>query len=177
MANLKRLIEGQNVRFDTHQAGDQQPTNRYGVHLEKILHDGGEKIRFPLAGGYEPSWSSRINKNKYESVRREVQRELKNNDLLVNDLANTVADVLERFSSGTATVDDSKEAARKLAGYFGLNEQFERIVEEFMAGRLQTYASYHVNPGKRELQEIRLTSDKVEVRKSRRIARGANKSD
>ena len=75
MANLKKLIHGQDVRFDTHQAGDAQPTNWHHVHLEKVLHEGG-KIRFPLAGDFQPSWSSRVNDVQYERVKREVAREL-----------------------------------------------------------------------------------------------------
>jgi hypothetical protein len=170
MATLKRLIEGQNVTFDTHQAGDGQQTNWHGVHLEKKLHDGGGKIRFPLIGGFEPSWSSRISRNQYEGVRREVQRELRKNQKLVNDLVETVVDVLTRYSSGEATVESSMQSARKLAEYFGLGEQFEKAVGEYMENRLTSLTTYYINPGKRELQEIRFSSEKVEIRRSRRLA-------
>lgn len=167
MANLKKLIHGQDVRFDTHQAGDAQPTNWHHVHLEKVLHEGG-KIRFPMAGDFQPSWSSRVNDIQYERVKREVARELERNPALVQALAETVVNILNRFSSGTATIENAQEAAKKFAEYFGLDENFERTVEDFMGNRLQEFISYHRNPDDIFLEEIRFTPKRVEIRKSRR---------
>jgi hypothetical protein len=48
MATLKRLINGQDIAFDTHQAGTQHIRHR-DLHLEKRLHSGG-KIRYPMFG-------------------------------------------------------------------------------------------------------------------------------
>ncbi len=167
MANLKKLIHGQDVRFDTHQAGDAQPTNWRNVHLEKVLHEGG-KIRFPLVGDFQPSWSSRVNDVQYERVKREVARELGKNPVLVQALAETVVNILNRFSSGTATIENAQEAAKKIAEYFGLDENFERTVEDFMGERLQEFISYHRDPDGIFLEEIRFTPKRVEIRKSRR---------
>ena len=84
MATLKKLIEGQNVCFDTHQSGDSQSVNWNQLHLEKRIHKdkGGGKIRFPLIGDYKPSWSSRISEERYEEVCREVKRALSKNEQL-----------------------------------------------------------------------------------------------
>jgi hypothetical protein len=55
---LRQLIKGQNVTFDTHQAGDSQNVHVKHLHLEKRLHGGRGKARFPLFGDIKPSSSS-----------------------------------------------------------------------------------------------------------------------
>lgn len=169
MGNIKRLIQGQNVRFDTHQSGDGQPTNWQNVHLEKILHEGG-KIRFPMMGEFEPSWSARVSAGQLARVQREVRRELEKDPALVKELAKTVVSVLNRFSSGAATIENAKSTAEKFAGYFGLDKNFERMVTDYMDGRLVEFISYHVNPDSEFLEEISLTSTRIEIRKSRKKA-------
>lgn len=169
MANLKRLIQGQDVRFDTHQAGDMQPTDWKALHLEKILHEGAGKIRFPLVGNHEPNWSSpRISQKNFQRVCAEVKRELNKNKNTTQILALTVADVLTRFSNGTASVKDAEEAAKKLAGYFGLDQQFSRTVCEYMGSRLLSFTSYHSTTDSQFLKKIIISTEKVEIRKSRR---------
>lgn len=168
MTKLSRLINGQDVTFDTHQAGDGQEVNWKAVHLEKKMHNRKGKIRFPLSGNMAPSWSSGISRDNFEKITREVRDELGDNQALVEELAETVVDILSRYSSGRATTDDAKIAAKRLAGYFGLNEQFERVVERYAHGRLVLFTSVHMNSETRLLQEISQSSDRVVVRKARK---------
>lgn len=167
MANLKRLINGQNLRFDTHQAGDAQATKWQHVHLEKILHQGGS-VKFPLVGDFQPTVSSRIGRDQLESVLREVRHELRKDPKLVQAMAESVVYALSRFSSGAATIEDAKLAAKKFAKYFGLDENFVRTVEDYMGQRLHKFTSYHRNPDSIFLEEISFTDRRVEIRKSKR---------
>lgn len=168
MATFKRLIQGQNVRFDTHQAGDGQAINAEHLHLEKILHEGGGKIRFPMTGDFEPNYSSRVSNKQFESVRREVQRELKKNKERTTELGKAIVDVFRQYTSETVSIETLKTAAKKLAGYFGLDENFVKTVEEYANGQFLSFTSFHINPENEMLQEIKLSQKRVEIKKSKR---------
>ncbi|MGF1873728.1 hypothetical protein L4D77_00085 [Photobacterium frigidiphilum] len=166
MANLKRLISGQNISFDTHQAGDGQNVNWRNVHLEKSVHGERGKAKFPLLSNELPS-NKGMNQKVYARVTKEVKRELKRNGQLVDDLVDTVADVIKRFSQGTATVSDGLIAAEKLAGYFDLdNKIISSLPNEFKDPKDMTFSTIHTPNDGDGYIEIKQSSERVDVRKA-----------
>src|SRR5262245_57223446 len=120
MAKLARLIRGQDVAFDTHQRGDGQEVKWQELHLEKRLHHRGWKIRFPLFGKRVPSSSEGMPGKQYEKVLAEVRRELDKNPDLVQQLAETLAQQMQRFRGPDLAIETVIEGARKIAAYFDL---------------------------------------------------------
>jgi len=167
MGKLRGLINGQDVSFDTHQAGDKQQINWKNVHLEKRIHNRGGKARFPLLGGEKPS-NSGMNDNDFSRVITEVKRILKKDRKLVRELAETIVTQLEKFSSHTATSETAKEAAKRFAEYFDLDSEFLRIVEEYTENRLQSFTSIHFNPVEQTLHEIHQSGKEIRIQKPRR---------
>jgi hypothetical protein len=169
MAKLDGLIQGQDVVFDTHQAGDSQALHVEDLHLEKRLHDGGGKIRFPLFGNRQPSHSGRMSSGTHDSVVREVTKTLRKNQALTERLAQTVVEQLRRFSNGEATVKNAEAAARKLASYFGLGKSFVNSVARFAETRLVHFVSQHAGPTPGSLVEIVQSKARIEVRRARSV--------
>ncbi len=168
MPTLKRLIQGQDIAFDTHQAGDSQAANWQALHLEKRLHAGGKKVRYPFFDPGKPSSSKRMNEDELRQITNEVSRALRKDPSLTKNLGQVVVDSLQKFSDGIATTEDGKSAAKKLAGYFGLGEDFLRVVEDYADGRLKSLKTLHIEQEERTLHEIYQSSDTLEIRKARR---------
>lgn len=166
MAKLRGLINGQDVAFDTHQAGDAQNVNWSALHLEKRLHGGRGKARYPLFGNEKES-SSGMNQDDFERITREVKKALKKNEQLLKDLAKTIVVELERFSNGEATSKDAREAARNISGYFDLDPNFLRVVEEYSNKHLSSITTIHFNPIEKTLHEIHQTKGEVVIQKPR----------
>jgi len=167
MAKLGGLINGQDVAFDTHQAGDSQKTNWKKVHLEKRLHNKRGKARFPLLGNEQPS-NSGMNDNDFNRVKREVKKALKKNKNLLDELASTIVTQLKRFSSGEASREDARETARRFAGYFDLDHDFLRVVEEYADKQLSSFTTIHYNPAEQTLHEIHQSKEEIVIQKPRR---------
>ena len=89
---------------------------------------------------------------------------LKKNKALVNDLARTIAHELFRFSCGKASEKDARRAAKKLAGYFNLDAEFERLVVDYTNEKtLAAVTTTHRGPGGQSYEIIQ-SSQRVEVR-------------
>jgi len=162
---LGSLINGQDVTFDTHQAGDGQRTNWKNIHLEKRLHGRGGKARFPLLGNEEPS-NSGMSDNDFSQVTREVKKILKKDKNLIQNLAKTIVTELERFSNGEATSETAKEAAKRFAEYFDLDTDFLRVVEEYAKNRrLTTITTIHLKPNEQTLHEIHISKKEITIQK------------
>lgn len=144
MATLRRLIQDQDVAFDTHQAGDGQPTNWAALHLEKRLRDGG-KVRFPFFGNGSPSWDG-MSERRYARVVREVHRALHANSRLLDQLAETITRQIHRFKSGDMTIEDARAAASKLAKAFGLGDELASKATWHAQQRLAQFSSLHLGP-------------------------------
>lgn len=165
MANLKRLIKGQDISFDTHQAGDGQGVKWRDVHLEKSVHGERGKAKFPLLSNERPS-SKGMDPKVYASVTKEVKRELSKNKRLTKDLVKTVANVIERFSQGTATEDDGLIAAKKLSGYFDLDEKAVSVLPSLLGKPdNMTFSTIHYKNDVHEYVEIMQSAEKVAIRK------------
>lgn len=158
MAKLNRLIKGQDLAFDTHQAGDGQSANWSALHMEKRLHGGRGKLRFPLVGGFTPSKPKRMSDDDYYSILKEVTKALRKNDRLVRDLVDTVIGELNRWSSGDATVGTAIEAANKIAKYFDLGESLDQVIAEKL-GVITSLKTLHKDDKDKLLYEI-LQSDR-----------------
>jgi hypothetical protein len=171
MAKLGPLINGQDVTFDTHQAGDGQETKWRNVHLEKRLHNGGGKIRYPFLDGTNPSASGNVSDSQLENVNREVTRALNKDKQLTMQLAQTVVDILDRFSSGKATTGDARSAAETMAGYFELDENFVRVVEDRAQGRLEFVRTVHFNPQQNTYHQIRQSRNSVQIKQVKGLHR------
>lgn len=167
MAKLGSLINGQDVTFDTHQAGDGQPVRLGDIHLEKRLHNSGGKARFPLLGNEEPS-NSGMNDKDFNRVVNEVKKVLKKNKQVEKNLAETIVAQLNRFNDKKVTSETAKEAAKRLASYFDLETDFLRIVEEYSKNSLLSFTTIHFNPTKQTLQEIHQSKKEIIIQKPRR---------
>jgi hypothetical protein len=166
MAKLNRLIKGQDLAFDTHQAGDGQPVNWKDLHMEKRLHGGRGKLRFPLFGGQNPKKPRNMNSEDYESTIREVKAALKKNADLVEKLSETITEKMKKFSSQDVTAEQVREAANKIASAFDLDESFiENVVSKF--GRLTEYSSYHLDKKDFLLYQVSISSKATEVKAAR----------
>ena len=166
---LRKLIKGQDIAFDTHQAGDGQKVNVDHLHLEKRLHDGKGKVRFPFFKDFKPSKSKTMTEENFRRVTKEVTDALKKDENLTKELAQTIVSVLRRFRGENADIgQESHEAARKIAGYFGLSDEFLRIVEDYSQGKLIFFMTVHFNPTDGTIHEIVQSAKSVEIRKARR---------
>ena len=168
MSKLKRLINGQDIAFDTHQAGDGRGVRLADLHLEKRLHNRKGKIRYPLFGEGGPTYSDRVSEATERRVTKEVRDALKGNSELQRQLAETILDALKRFSDGRASVETAKAAAKKIARQFGLDESFLRVVEDYSGTQLLSLRTVHFNREEGSLHEIFQSRDTIEVRKARR---------
>jgi hypothetical protein len=166
MAKLNRLIKGQDLHFDTHQAGDGQSVNWPALHMEKRLHGGSAKLKFPLLGGFLPSKRKRMSDDDYFSILKEVTKPLKKNDPLVRELADTLIGELNRWSSGDATVGAAIEASNKIAKYFDLSESFDEVVVERL-GVLSSVKTMHRDEKDKLLCEILQSEKSVVVQTAR----------
>lgn len=161
---LARLIDGQDLAFDTHQSGDGQAVHWEDIHMEKRMHGKRGKARFPLAGHAEPSKSSTMSDSTFRKISKEVRSVLKKNRELVRDLASTIALELFRFSSGKASEKDARKAAKKLAGYFDLDTEFEQLVVDYTNKQiLAAVTTIHRSPSGQPYKIIQ-SATKVEVR-------------
>ena len=175
MSKLGGLIQGQDLAFDTHESGVRE-VHWEQLHLEKRLHEGG-KARYHLFGGREAS-SSGINQDRLDRVTREVRRALGKNPKLTQDLARLIAAEINRWSRGEATLEHAQEAARKIAGYFDLDERFVESVARFSKERLVQFVSQHkslLEPSR--LIEIRQSPKGIVIRSARDFYRVKLRSD
>jgi hypothetical protein len=166
MTKLNRLIKGQDLAFDTHQAGDGQCANWPALHMEKRLHGGRGKLRFPLVGGFTPSKPKRMSDDDYFSILKEVTKALRKNDHLVRDFVDTVIGELNRWSSGEATVGTAIEAANKIAKYFDLGESLDQVVSQKL-GVISSLKTLHKDEKDKLLYEIFQSDKNVIVQAAR----------
>lgn len=164
---LARLIDDQDLAFDTHQSGDGQKIHWREIHMEKRMHNNLGKARFPLAGNAEPSKSKTMSDQTFSKISKEVRTVLRKNQSLATELAKTVANELHRFSSGKASEKDARKAAIKMAGYFCLDETFEQLVVNYLKANLGMVTTVHRNPNGKPYEIIQ-SADKIEVRQARK---------
>lgn len=164
MVKLGRLIQGQDVAFDTHQSGDGQSVHWKELHLEKRLHKGG-KIRFPFFGDRSPTSSERVSDKDYERVVREVRRELHKNEALRQTLAETVVSQIDRFREGTITIEVAREAANKIASMFDLSDDFISHAVVQANNRIAEYSTLHAGKRPGMVVEIVQSKDRIEIQK------------
>jgi hypothetical protein len=164
MAKLARLIQGQDVHFDTHQSGDQQPTHWQDLHLEKRLHKGG-KIHFHFFGDRDPMPSERISGADTARIVKEVRRTLEKNPQLREQLAETIVSQLNRFRSGAVTLEQAQEAARNIASAFDLGPEFVASAVVHAKAQISMFTTLH--PGRRPgtVVEIVQSGQRVSVQK------------
>ena len=118
MSQLKELINGQDITFDTHQAGDGQIVNWKNVHLEKSMHKEKGKVRFPLLNEEKISKTKNMNDETFYKIKKEVSKVLKKDKNKVKELAKTIVEILDRYSSQKSTEQDAFIASEKLCDYF-----------------------------------------------------------
>ena len=171
---LRRIIKGQDVAFDTHQAGDSQNVHVEHLHLEKRLHGGRGKARFPLFGDIKPSSSRRMSATVLNDVTNEVSKALRKDETLTKELAQTIVNVLKRFRNGNANAnrdihEEAREAAKRIASYFDLDDEFLMVVENYSKGTLICFMTIHFNQEDGTLHEIAQSADSVGECKSFRV--------
>lgn len=160
MPKLNKIIKNQRISFDTHQAGDGQETQWRNVHLEKSVIGKKGKVRFPFLGKERPS-NSGITDSEFNKIVREVTKVLKKNKSILESLSETIENVLERFSAGTATIDDAKEAAKRFAEYFDLDENFIDEVSIYRKNRLIKFNTIHEDNLDGKFYSIKLSKKNI----------------
>ena len=125
---MKRLIKNQNIKFDTHQAGDGQEVNLNGLHLEKILHNPkGTKLKFHFFNGASiEKQNTNVPTSLLNKIQKEVSKALKNNKKLQNELGHKIINTLNRYRKNGINEKEAIEAAKNIASYFNLDEHFIR---------------------------------------------------
>lgn len=161
---LKRLINGQDIRFDTHQRGDGQRVNVWALHLDKILHDGKGSIKFPFDALHQPAPSKGMSPEVIKRVTNEVKQALKNKKL-AKSLGETIIDTFERFSGSSVPVERAEELAKVFAGYFGLDEKFINSTTKYADDRLVSMSTLHFSQHLKTVHEIYLSSDYIKISK------------
>jgi hypothetical protein len=165
VASLKRLIQGQDVAFDTHQAGDSQVVKADDLHLEKRMHRGGGKVRFPLFGDRQPSRSERVSDKDFARIVREVHKALSKKPQLQSQLAEVVVEQINRFRGGQITTEQCMEGARKLADIFDLGEPFLVQVRMNIDLLLLEVATLHAGISKGAVVEIVQSRYRIEIQR------------
>ena len=166
MAKLNRLIKGQDLAFDTHQAGDGQPVNWKDLHMEKRLHGNRGKLKFPLFGGQKPSKPKNMSNVDYNNTISEVRKELKKNPSRVKELADTISSQVKKFVSKEVTLEHAVEAADKIAEAFDLDKTFNKsVVSKF--GNIMKLSSYHIDRKDGLMYMISQTEKKTVVETAR----------
>jgi hypothetical protein len=124
--HLKQLIKNQNIKFDTHQAGDGQETNLKGLHLEKILHNPkNTKIKFHFFEKIPiEKQNNNIDKKLLKKIQSEVSKALNKNPQKTNELGELIINTLYRYKNQGIDKKDALEAVKNIADYFDLNEDF-----------------------------------------------------
>ncbi|MDQ7085829.1 MAG: hypothetical protein Q9M36_13380 [Sulfurovum sp.] len=125
---MKQLIKNQNIKFDTHQAGDGQETNLKGLHLEKILHKPkNTKIKFHFFEKIPiEKQNNNIDKKLFKKIQSEVSKALNRNPQKTNELGELILKTLYRYKTQGIDEIDALEAVKNIADYFDLNEDFIR---------------------------------------------------
>jgi hypothetical protein len=164
MAKLSRLINGQKLRFDTHQAGDRQPMRLPDLHMDKLPDKGG-KIRFDFFGTAEPVVTG-MSDERARRVIGEVRRALGKNPQLRDELAQTIVKQLQRFKNGSVSLADARAAARNIAKAFDLSEDFvTEVVRYNELGYVERARSLHLGHRPGSVYEIVQSQDGVLVQK------------
>ena len=125
---MKRLIKNQNIKFDTHQAGDSQEINLEALHLEKILHDSkNTKIKFHFFGVTPlEKQNTNVDKNIITKIQKEVSSALNKDAKKTEQLGKLLIDTLARYKNNNMDEAEALAVAKKFASYFNLNENFIR---------------------------------------------------
>lgn len=164
---MKELINGQNISFDTHQAGDGQEINIKGLHLHKEFRDKSKRgsAKFSFFCDAEPA-NQGMNKDDFDKVVREVKKALRRDEDLTKSLAEEIVKQLKRFSNGTATLEKAREAAKNFAGYFNLDKEFLRVTEEYSEEHLSAFVSVHFNQFTQTYHKIRQSKEEIAIEHS-----------
>jgi len=163
MAKLGGLISGQDIAFDTHQAGDRQSPNFRSLHLEKRRHNRRGKVRFPLFGVEEPTCSG-MNKKDFNSIVSEIRRELKRNAGLIEELAKLLVTEMHRFGSNEATAEKCLEAARRIGDYFDLDSKIIGAIAKYSGDKLVMVNTLHFSTKEKNFFEIQQSPERIGIR-------------
>lgn len=139
---LKNLINGQDIKFDTHQAGDKAEVNWRDLHMEKYIHDRRGSIKFDFFSSREPQ-NSGMHEKDFNRVQREVKKILRKDPEKLQKFADLAVSEIVRFSSGEASQDDVELAAKNIAGHFDLNSNFEKVVVNLYGNKISSFISIH----------------------------------
>ena len=167
MPKLKELINGQDLKFDTHQAGDGAEVNWQSLHMDKSMHGKKGKARFDLFGESDPV-NNGMKPNDFDRVISEVRKVLGKNQDTVEKFASEIVSQIERFKNGNANVDDVSQAAKNIARYFDLKPDFLRVVTEYAIGKLVSFASIHYDEESKKLFEIVVDDKSVYIQRPQR---------
>ena len=132
--------------------------------MDKVRHGKRGKVRFPLFGDGGPQRDSIVNNKDFKSMVAEVKDVLSGNSNKIGELAVEIAKVINRFSSGKATLKDARAAANNFARYFELDDGFVEDVERHIKNlRLISYASFHINQDNKTVHKISFNSLNVSI--------------
>ncbi len=172
------LINGQDISFDTHQAGDGQEINYKSLHMDKKQHGrGGVRVKFAFfASEKELSIENLCKKAKSQDqckkVVNEIKKVLKKNPDKKIELAKIIVTQLIKFSNKEASLEEATTVAKNIASIFNLSTDFtDKVIAIYDNNlNLEKATTYHTDRDKIEFQIVQSSvSIKVGRKKKRYV--------
>jgi len=166
---MKNLIKNQDIKFDTHQAGDGQAINIEALHMEKILHNPkGVKIKYHLFRDIEPIKVSRnIDDNILTRVNNEVKTAFKDKNKLKN-FAQLIIEQMFRYKNNEMTLDDAIPGIKLIAKYFDLQDNILELLVKYSEVHIKEI-SVIVNDENENLYQIKQNEKETIIKNRKRL--------
>ncbi len=162
---MKALIKNQNIKFDTHQAGDGQKINLEALHLEKILHDSkGTKIKFHFFGAIPiDKQNTNVDKNLLRLIQKEVSKEINKNKQKSSELGRLIVNTLYRYKNSGIVEKEALEAAKNIASYFQLNKDFVSKTIKYAkdSNKIEEVITTHIGTETNKKHKIQQTAESI----------------
>ncbi len=169
---MKRLIKNQNIKFDTHQAGDGQKTNLKALHLEKILHNSkGTKIKFHFFGATPiDKQNANVDKNLLKSIQKEVSKAINKNKQKSFELGRLIVNTLYRYKNSGIVEEEALEAAKNIASYFQLNKEFASKTIKYArdSNKIEEVVTTHIGTEINKKHKIKQTAESIIISSRKR---------
>jgi len=143
---MKKLISGQTIKCDIHDAGSTQPVEwGKGLHIHKRMQGrdyGVAEIRIPLDSDKDIEIDTRGSKETKVRLFNEI-REAFSDVQKIREFIKGLIHEIERFSNGVDVEEHYRAAARRIAKHFELEEKIAREIIEKVDSKIARYTSVH----------------------------------
>ena len=143
---MKRLIAGQTIKCDMHDAGSgQQRKWGDGLHIHKRMHGdvyGSAQIRIPIDSDKKMTITARGGEEIKMRLIKEIRVAFKDKQKRTEFVEGLVSEI-RRFSDNQNTEEKCRDAAKRIARLFGLNDKIIREIIEKIELEMTRYTSIH----------------------------------